>query len=84
MTLTVRLDPDLERKLEAACKRRHSTKSAVITDLVRDFVAREPEMSSYDIAVKLGVLEPDEGPKTDVARNAKKLVGKAIRAKHRR
>ena len=84
MTLTVRLDPDLERRLEAACKRRRATKSAVITDLVRDFVAREPEMSSYEIAVKLGVLEADESPRTDVARNAKNLVGKAIRAKHRR
>lgn len=84
MTLTVRLDPDLERKLEAVCKRRQSTKSAVITDLVRDFVAREPEMSSYEIAVKLGVLDANETPMTDVARNAKKLVGKAVRAKHRR
>jgi metal-responsive CopG/Arc/MetJ family transcriptional regulator len=84
MTLTVRLDPELERQLDAACRRRHATKSAVITDLVRQFVAREPQMSSYDVAVKLDVIGMDKSQAVDVARNAKKLVRKAIRAKHHR
>ena len=84
MTLTVRLDPDLEKRLEAACKRRRTTKSAVVSDLVREYVAREPSASSYEIAERLGLIGCVEGGPTDVAANAKKYVRRAIRAKHRR
>ncbi len=84
MTLTVRLDPDLERKLEAACKRRRVTKSTVVTGLIQEFVAREPEASSYQVAARLGVIGSDTTASTDTAANAKKLVGHALRAKHRR
>jgi metal-responsive CopG/Arc/MetJ family transcriptional regulator len=84
VTLTVRLDPDLERRLEAACKRRRTTKSEVVTRLVREYVAREPQMSSYEIAEKLGVIGCAEGGPRDLAANAKKYVRRAIHAKHRR
>lgn len=84
MTLTVRLDQDLERRLESACKRRHTTKSAVVTGLVRDFVAREPQASAYEIAARMGVIGCDTTGPTDVAANAKKYVRRAIRAKYRR
>jgi metal-responsive CopG/Arc/MetJ family transcriptional regulator len=84
MTLTVRLDPDLERRLESVCKRRRTTKSAVVADLVREFVAREPEESSYEVAARLGVIGCVEGGPTDLAANAKKYVRRAIRAKYRR
>jgi metal-responsive CopG/Arc/MetJ family transcriptional regulator len=83
MTLTVRLDPALERKLEAACKRRHSSKSKVVTDLIEEFVAREPEASSYQIAAKLGVIGSDTTAATDVAANAKTILRRVLRAKHR-
>lgn len=84
MTLTVRLDPELERRLESVCERRRTTKSAVVTELVRQFVAREPEASSYDVAVKLGVIGIVAGGAPDVARNAKRYVRRAVREKHRR
>lgn len=84
MTLTVRLDPELERKLESVCERRRTTKSAVVTDLVRQFVAREPEASSYEIAARLGVIGCDTSRPGPVAANAKAYVRRAIRAKHRR
>jgi len=84
MTLTVRLDPDLERRLESACKRRRTTKSAVVTDLVREFIAREPEASSYEIAARLGVIGCDMSQPGPVAANAKAYVRRAIRAKYRR
>ena len=85
MTLTVRLDPELERRLEAVCERRRTTKSAVVTELVREYVAREPEASSYEIAERLGVIGCDVSrPDVAVAANAKALVRQAIRAKHRR
>jgi len=84
MTLTVRLEPELERKLEAACKRRRTTKSTVVTSLIQEFVAREPELSSYQAAVRLGVIGSDTTASTDTAANAKKLLRRALRAKHRR
>lgn len=84
MTLTVRLDPELERRLESVCERRRTTKSAVVTDLVREFVAREPEASSYEIAARLGVIGCDMSRPGPVAANAKARVRRAIRAKYRR
>lgn len=84
MTLTVRLDPDLERGLEAACKRRRTTKSEVVTRLVREYVAREPRASAYDVALRLGVIGCDPSGPADASANAKKYVRRAVRAKHRR
>jgi len=84
MTLTVRLDPELERQLDAACKRHRTTKSAVVTGLVQEFVAREPEASSYQVAVRLGVIGADASGPRNRAANAKKYVRRAIRAKHHR
>ena len=59
MTLTVRLEPELERKLDAACKRRRVTKSMVVTGLIEEFVACDPEASSYQVAARLGVAPGD-------------------------
>jgi len=84
MTLTVRLEPELERKLEAACKRRRATKSEVVTGLIQEFVAREPELSSYEVAARLGVIGSDTTPDADIAAKAKKRLREALRAKHRR
>ena len=84
MTLTVRLEPELERKLEAACKRRRATKSTVVTGLITDFVAREPAANSYQVAVRLGVIGTDTTASANTAADAKKLLRRALRAKHRR
>ena len=84
MTLTVRLDPELERQLDAVCKRRRTTKSKVVTGLVREFVAREPEASSYEVAARLGAIGCDTSKAADVAANAKQHLRRALRAKHRR
>ncbi len=84
MTLTVRLDQELERQLEAVCKRRRTTKSAVVTGLIRDLVAREPAASSYEVAARLGVIGADRSGPRDRAAKAKQYVRKALRAKHRR
>lgn len=85
MPLTLRMDPELERKLEAVCKRRRVTKSAVVTRLIREFVTREPaEKSSYEVAEALGVIGSDRSGRVDVAARAKQYVRRAISAKHRR
>ena len=84
MTLTVRLEPELERKLAAACKRRRATKSTVVTGLIEEFVAREPAANSYQVALRLGVIGSDTSASADTAADAKKLLRRALRAKHRR
>ena len=84
MTLTVRLEPELERKLKAACKRRRATKSTVVTGLIQEFVAREPAADSYQVAVRLGVIGSDTSASAETAANAKKLLRRVLRAKHRR
>ena len=84
MTLTVRLEAALERKLEAACKRRRATKSTVVTGLIEQFVAREPAADSYQVALRLGVIGSDTTASADTAANAKNLVRRALRAKYRR
>jgi predicted transcriptional regulator len=61
MTLTVRLEPELERQLEAVCRRRRTTKSAVVAGLIRELVAREPAATSYEVAARLGVIGSDPG-----------------------
>jgi metal-responsive CopG/Arc/MetJ family transcriptional regulator len=84
MTLTVRLDEELERELEALCKRRRTTKSAVVAGLIRELVAREPAASSYEVAARLGVIGADRSGARDRAAKAKQYVRRAVRAKHRR
>ena len=84
MTLTVRLEPELERKFESVCERQRRTKSDVISALVREFVARYPQKSAYEVAETMGIIGcVKDGPR-DLAQNAKKYVTKAIRAKHSR
>ncbi len=88
MALIVRLEPELKRQLEAVCKRRRTTKSAIVTNLIRELVAREaarePRASSYEIAVKLGLIGSVNSPGRDVAANAKARVRRALRSKYRR
>jgi hypothetical protein len=84
MTLTVRLDPEIERRLDAVCRKRRTTKSAVVSSLVREFLAREPQASSYDVAQKLGLIGSVASGPSDISVNAKRYAQRAIRAKHRR
>jgi predicted transcriptional regulator len=84
MTLTVRLKPELEARLAQLCAERRVTKSEVVEGLIREYVAREPEASSYEVAAKLGIAGIGRGPRRPLGRNAKRLVRAAIDAKHRR
>lgn len=57
MTLTVRLDPDIEREFAAACRLRRTSKSAVVTELIRGYLeAKSPAKSSYELAVEMGLV----------------------------
>jgi hypothetical protein len=81
VTLTVKLDPDLEKQFESACRRQRATKSAVVTDLVRAWVTRQHGPSSYEVAMKLGVVGSDPTGPRDAAAKAKKYLRRAIGAK---
>ncbi len=57
MTLTVRLDPDLERAFAAACRLKRTTKSAVVTGLVRGYIeARASAKSPFELAEEMGLV----------------------------
>ena len=84
MTLTVRIPPDLEAQFSAACRRQRITKSDAIIKMVRDFVAIHPTKSSYDVALRLGIVGAAEDEPEDLSVTVKQRVRQAVRAKHRR
>lgn len=82
MTLTVRLEPELEKALERHCEKTGATKSRVITKLLRDHLKQEKQIkSAYEIAEELGLIGCVKGGPKDVARNANKYLRRALRAK---
>ena len=84
MTLTVRLKPELEARLTQLCAQRRVTKSEIVAGLIREYVVREPQVSSYEVAAKLGIAGIGRGPRRRLGRNAKRLVRAIVDAKHRR
>ena len=57
MTLTVRLDPELERAFAAICRLKRTTKSAVVTDLVRGYVRSKASVKSpFELAEEMGLV----------------------------
>lgn len=57
MTLTVRLDPELEREFAAACRIKRTTKSAAVTELIRGYVqGTTPTKSPFELADEMGLI----------------------------
>lgn len=57
MTLTVRLDPELEREFAATCKIKGATKSEVVTELIRSYLRAEaPGKSPFELAEEMGLV----------------------------
>ncbi len=52
MTLTVKLDPDLETLLTARSRAERSTKSAIVQSALRDYFDRRPA-SAYELGKNL-------------------------------
>ncbi|MEO8203532.1 MAG: hypothetical protein ABI630_06690 [Betaproteobacteria bacterium] len=88
MTLTVRLDPELESAFARVCKRRGTTKSAVIHEAVHEFVNRDQSQqpSFSELAADLFGADTNPLPKgvVDVSGNIKRLIKRKLRAKHSR
>ena len=55
MTLTVRLDPALEREFAATCRIKGTTKSTVVTELIRGYVQAKA-MSPFELAEAMGLV----------------------------
>lgn len=85
MTLTVRLDTDLEKRFTSTVRRQRRSKSEVVTELLTQYLeAREPK-SAYQVAQELGVFDqPVVETPPDLARNHKKYYLAALQKKHRR
>ena len=85
MTLTVRLNPDLEKQFNAVVRRERRSKSEVVTQLLSQYVEARAPKSAYDIAVEVGAFDkPWEKTPPDLAANARKYLVAALKAKHKR
>ena len=85
MTLTVRLNPELEKQFAVAVRCEGKTKSEVVTQLLTQYVAAHEPKSAYQVAVEIGLIDnPVVGTPPDLARNHRKYVVAALKAKHKR
>ena len=86
MTLTVRLDPQLEDQLDSYCKKRRQTKTEVLTNLLRDHLAAVSDggKTPYQIAREFGLIGAFAGGRRDSSENRKQYLKEKLRAKHTR
>lgn len=85
MTLTVRLDPDLEREFNALCDLKRATKSSIVSNLVRQYVVNHtPRRSAFELAEAMGLVgiqedAPATGRDHSEFINAKLRLGDKLR-----
>jgi metal-responsive CopG/Arc/MetJ family transcriptional regulator len=85
MTLTVRLEPQLEDQLEDYCQQEGTTKSAVVTEALRQYLnTLRQQRTPYELGVDLFGADESDSEDTDVSRNYKTLLKEKLRAKHSR
>ena len=90
MTLTVRLEPELEDQLEDYCQAEGTTKTAVVTQALRDFLntlrqQRTPYEIYQEVVAELGGI--DQRPPANENDNSihyKKRIKDILRAKYGR
>ncbi|HEY6897788.1 MAG TPA: hypothetical protein VI279_11050 [Rhodocyclaceae bacterium] len=89
MTLTVRLDPQLEDQLEDYCRTEGATKSAVVTQALREFLStlrqqRTPYEVYREVAQENGLDELAVGEPSDNSLHYKQRLKAKLNAKHGR
>ena len=86
MTLTVRLDAQLEQQLESYCKKRRQTKSEVLTSLLREHLAaaNKTAKTPYQLAKEFGLIGAVASGRKDTSENYKRYLKERLRAKHSR
>jgi predicted transcriptional regulator len=90
MTLTVRLEPELENQLEDYCQAEGTTKSAVVTQALRDFLntlrqRRTPYEIYREVVAEMGEADQQQPvDENDNSMNYKKRLKDILRAKYGR
>lgn len=85
MTLTVRLEPQLEDQLEDYCQQEGTTKSAVVTEALRQYLnTLRQERTPYELGADLFGSDTSDDEGHDVSRNYKSLLKEKLRAKYSR
>jgi len=85
MTLTVRLEPELESQLEDYCQAEGTTKSAVVTQALREFLSTlRQQRTPYELGADLFGADTSDREPHDASRNYKQLLKEKLRAKHSR
>jgi len=86
MTLTVRLDPQLEAQLERHCRKQRQTKTQVLTTLLREHLAATAGTvrSPMEIAREMRLVGAFASGMSDLAENRKHHLADKLRAKHPR
>lgn len=84
MTLTVRLDPQLEDRFNQLVREERRTKSEVVTELLTRYIEARAPKAAYEVALEVGVFDlPGTNAPRALARNHKKSLAAALAAKHR-
>lgn len=85
MTLTVRLDPALEKRFNQLVRNERRTVSEVVTEMLTRYVETREHKSAYAVALEVGVFDaPVVKAPRDFARSHKRYLAAALTAKHRR
>lgn len=87
MTLSLRLKPDLERRISILAEQQGLTKSAWVRRLIEQTVSDElsaHRKTPFELAEGLGLIGCIEGGSEDLATNAKKYIREKIHAKDSR
>ena len=85
MTLTVKLEPVLERALQELCAIEGSSKSELVRSLIEGYVQDRPRSSPWQVFLKVhGGAAPKPGrPRADGAARHSLLIKEKLRARQR-
>jgi hypothetical protein len=85
MTLSVRLEPDVEQAFETEVKRRNTTKSQFVNQLLREALKpADPMRLLMEIRGQFGLPVPQAGTRrTDRSANTRDNAKTVVRNKHR-
>ncbi len=85
MTLTVKLPEEVEREFEIHCRTNRITKSEVVTQLLRQYLAvKAPRRSPFELAMEMGLVGALDDAPRDLAKRHSTHVKRAINGKRSR
>jgi Arc/MetJ-type ribon-helix-helix transcriptional regulator len=89
MVLTVRLEPELEARIDQVSRRKGVSKSEWVRQALKTQLESEARPSAYELYLKViqeaGLNEtPGESGPSDLSARHREMLRKKLRAKHRR